>query len=125
MSTFGERLKMLRKSKKITQQQLADLLFVNKSSISRYESNSQLPESSQLQKLADYFDVSLDYLVGRTDIRNYSESVKVDSKKNELLKAKFNKDNLELSKKEIEDLIEKLECLLEKLNDIIDIKNLL
>ena len=67
MSNFGERLKKLIKSKNLTQQQIADLLFVNKSSVSRYESNSQLPETPQLQKLADYFEVSLDYLLGRSN----------------------------------------------------------
>lgn len=66
MSTFGERLKELRKNKNLTQQQLADLFYLNKSSISRYENNSQIPETDLLRKIADFFGVSVDYLLGRT-----------------------------------------------------------
>lgn len=67
MITFGERLKELRNSKKLTQKQLADIFYLNKSSISRYENNSQMPENEILQKLADFFEVSIDYLLCRTD----------------------------------------------------------
>lgn len=82
MSTFGERLKLLRKSRNLTQQQIADLLFVNKSSVSRYESNSQLPETPQLQKLADYFEVSIDYLLGRNNESHVSLNSENKSNKN-------------------------------------------
>lgn len=64
MATFGERLKELRKSKSYTQQQLADVFQLNKSSISRYEKDLQLPEASTLPKIAEFFQVSLDYLMG-------------------------------------------------------------
>ena len=66
MITFGQRLKELRTLKRLTQQQLADVFYLNKSSISRYENNSQIPENELLQKIADYFEVSVDYLLGRT-----------------------------------------------------------
>lgn len=69
MTTFGERFKQLRKEKKLTQEQLAEKFFLNKSSISRYEQDKQIPEIDLLQKFADFFDVSLDYLLGRADIR--------------------------------------------------------
>ncbi|MBU5227803.1 helix-turn-helix domain-containing protein [Clostridium senegalense] len=68
MSTFGERLKELRKEHRLTQQELADNFYLNKSSISRYEKNQQLPENDLLQKIADFFNVSIDYLLGRTDL---------------------------------------------------------
>lgn len=67
MDTFGNRLKSLRKSKNLTQEELANVFYLNKSSISRYENNSQVPEHGLLQKIADFFEVSLDYLLGRTD----------------------------------------------------------
>lgn len=70
MFTFGERLKELRNFKKLTQQQLADIFYLNKSSISRYENNGQMPENELLQKLADFFQVSVDYLLGRTNEKN-------------------------------------------------------
>lgn len=69
MATLGERLKELRKEKKLTQEQLADNFFVNKSSISRYEKNTQVPELEILIKIAEFFDVSVDYLLGRSDNR--------------------------------------------------------
>lgn len=68
MATFGERLKKLRTEKKITQQELATILNINKSSISRYEKDQQIPEIKLLETIADYFDISLDYLLGRSDI---------------------------------------------------------
>lgn len=125
MATFAERLKEERKNNNLNQTQLAEKLYLDRSSISKYESGKQIPEIPTLETIADYFEVSLDYLVGRTDIRNYTESGKVASNENEIFNVKYKNENLSLSKKEIEELIEKLEELLEKLNDIIDIKNLL
>lgn len=66
MPTFGERLRQLRKEKNLTQDTLAKILFLNKSSISRYEKNNQMPENDLLQRIADYFYVSTDYLLGRS-----------------------------------------------------------
>jgi len=69
LTTFGDRFRSLRIEKNMTQQQLADLFFTKKSSISRYENNIQLPEIDTLQKFADFFDVSIDYLLCRSDIK--------------------------------------------------------
>lgn len=68
--TFGERFKQLRNEKNLTQEQLANKFFLNKSSISRYERDKQVPEIDLLQKFADFFEVSLDYLLGRTNNRS-------------------------------------------------------
>jgi len=70
MASFGERFKELRMEKGLTQDKLAQKFSINKSSISRYEKNSQVPENETLQAFADFFQVSVDYLLGRTDIRN-------------------------------------------------------
>lgn len=67
MATFGDRFKELRKSRQLTQEQIAKIFFLNKSSISRYEQNRQMPEISLLQKFAEFFDVSIDFLLGNTD----------------------------------------------------------
>lgn len=69
MEKFGTRFKEERKRKKLTQEQLANMFFLNKSSISRYEKGNQMPEMPTLQKIADFFEVSTDYLLGRTDER--------------------------------------------------------
>ena len=61
------RLKELRKAAGISQLKLAMDLNMNQNSISRYESHSHEADYETLIKFADYFDVSLDYLLGRTD----------------------------------------------------------
>ena len=61
------RLKELRKSKNISQLKLALDLNTNQNTISRYESGEREPGLSGLIKIADYFDVSIDYLLCRTD----------------------------------------------------------
>ena len=65
--SFSERLKELRKSKKINQTILANAVNLNIKQIQRYEGGSNEPTLSVLIARADYFDVSLDYLVGRSD----------------------------------------------------------
>lgn len=64
---FGERLSSLRNSRSLSQQAIADILGVGKSAISMMESGNRAASADVLVALADYFDVSLDYLVGRTD----------------------------------------------------------
>lgn len=67
MSTFGERLKELRKEKRLTQKQLAQILFIDDTSISKYENGKNGPENVILNQIADYFEVSTDYLLGRDE----------------------------------------------------------
>ncbi len=67
MFTFGEHLKSLRVSKRITQKQLAEFTGTSERGIQNYELNLRKPTYDILISLADYFDVSLDYLVGRSD----------------------------------------------------------
>lgn len=61
---FGNRLKTLRIKKKLTQQQLADLLGLTKSVISAYENGLRYPAYDVLIKIARIFKVSTDYLLG-------------------------------------------------------------
>lgn len=70
MATFKERFKELRLEKKLTQQKLAEKFYSNKSSISRYESGDQVPEIDTLQKYADFFGVSVGYLLGKEENRH-------------------------------------------------------
>ncbi len=70
MATFGLRLKQLREEKGITQIDLAKYLSLANSTISQYEAGKRDPDSSTLQKLSDYFNVTLDYLLGRSDVCN-------------------------------------------------------
>lgn len=61
------RLKFLREKKGLTQQRLAIELNMNQNTVSRYESGKRQADYNTLIKIADYFDVSLDYLLERTD----------------------------------------------------------
>lgn len=61
------RLKYLRKKKKISQLKLALDLNMNQNSISRYETGTREADYATLIKFADYFNVSIDYLLERTD----------------------------------------------------------
>lgn len=73
MANFQQRLKELRTEKEMTQEEFANTLFLNKSSISRYEKGTQMPEAEMLERIADFFDVSVDYLLGRTSNRKNND----------------------------------------------------
>ena len=67
MTVLSERLKQLRIKKAVTQKTLADFLGIAEVSMQRFEYGTSKPKLENLIALADYFDVSLDYLVGRSD----------------------------------------------------------
>ena len=64
---FGERLRELRKEKGIGQNALAEKIRVSNASISYWETGKQEPCASAICKLAEYFNVTTDYLLGVTD----------------------------------------------------------
>lgn len=64
---FKDNLKKLRKEKKITQEELSKIIGVERSSIGKYESSGVIPSVDVLNKIADYFNVSVDYLLGRSN----------------------------------------------------------
>ncbi len=64
---YGERLKALRKERKVPQQQLADLMGVKLRGYQYYEREQTEPSINALIAVADFYGVSIDYLVGRTD----------------------------------------------------------
>ena len=68
MKVFDERLTELRKQYKYTQRQMADILGISQPSYIRYENDTSEPTQENLVKLADAFDVSVDYLLGRSDV---------------------------------------------------------
>lgn len=63
------RLRELRKERNVTQQELADDMLVTQRILARYESGEREPRLPMVFDLADYFNVSIDYLVGRSDVR--------------------------------------------------------
>ena len=61
------RLKEIRKAKGISQLKLATDLNTNQNTISRYETGEREPGIAELIRIADYFNISVDYLIERTD----------------------------------------------------------
>ena len=73
MAKFEESLKALRTSKQMSQMELAKQLKTSKSSINMYERGEREPGIETLEKIADYFNVDLDYLLGKSDFANRHE----------------------------------------------------
>lgn len=67
MPTFGERLRSLRTSKNLSQMDFAKQIKVSKSSVNMYERDEREPGFETLERIADYFNVDLDYLLGKSD----------------------------------------------------------
>lgn len=65
MATFGNILEELRKDRKMTQKELSEVIYVTTGTISNYENDRYLPDIEKLIMLADYFNVTIDYLLGR------------------------------------------------------------
>lgn len=65
--TFGTRLRDLRQSRNITLRDLANALNISHSALGNYELGNREPNMLTIRNIADYFDVSLDYLFGNTD----------------------------------------------------------
>lgn len=93
MPTFGERFKQLRNEKGLKQEELINQFNKSfhfgftKSAISQYENNKRIPEIQALSAFADYFNVSVDYLLGKTNERNMSPErlAKANSLRDELI----------------------------------------
>jgi len=89
--TFGERFKELRLEKGLTQQELAEDFnkiyghTFSKPSISQYENGKRTPENQALKNFASYFNVSIDYLLGVSDIRNNNINPEKKDLQNEFL----------------------------------------
>ena len=66
---FEDRLKALRQDNDITQNELAEILHVTRQSISNWENHKSEPNNELLIMLADFFNISTDYLLGRTNVQ--------------------------------------------------------
>ena len=96
---FAKRLKELRKSKKMSQKELADILSVSPSTIGMYEQGRRKPDPDTLKLLANYFDVSIDYILGRLEERTMTFSSEIKTQAFHL-----SEDVSELSPEEIEQI---------------------
>ena len=69
MASFEERLSAVREERQAFQQTIGAMLGVTRWSVHNYEAGKNRPDSDGLIALTDYFTVSLDYLVGRSEVR--------------------------------------------------------
>lgn len=81
MATLADRIKQLRTEKNITQEELGKIVGVVKSTMSMYESGKSTPNDDIKKILANYFDVSIDYLMGFTDERKQYKASNPDLNK--------------------------------------------
>ena len=70
---FASRLRALRKERGLTLQQLAKHFNMSHSTLSKYETGNRKPDIEMLKKLSEYYGVSIDYLIGKSPIRNEEE----------------------------------------------------
>ena len=73
MAEFGENLKRVREEKGLTQQTLADQLYVTRQAVSRWEGGSRYPDLMAAKKMAQFLEVSLDDLLTNDDMKLYAE----------------------------------------------------
>jgi len=64
---FGKRLKELREAKGLRQEDIGKKINVGKSAVSQWENNIRTPDAYVILQLADFFNVTTDYMLGRTD----------------------------------------------------------
>ena len=69
MTNFSQRIASLRKEQGLKQREMADKFAIRLRTYQGYEYGESYPDVAKLIALADFFDVSLDYLVGRSDVR--------------------------------------------------------
>lgn len=74
---FANRIKYLRQTRELNQVQLAERLGVTKQSISNWENDNIMPSVEMLGKIADFFNVSTDYLIGRNE-KKHSDGNMID-----------------------------------------------
>ena len=67
MGNFQNIFKRLRTSSKLTQAEMAEKLGISRSTIGMYETGAREPDFETLEKIADFFNVDIDYLLGRTE----------------------------------------------------------
>lgn len=72
---LGSRIARLREEKELSQLELAKMLNISNTTLSQYESGKRVPSDEIKKQMADFFDVSIDYLLGRTNIKELADKV--------------------------------------------------
>ena len=108
LNNFGARLKDLRLRAKLTQQQLGDIVHVSKVSISGYERGERSPDTETLRNLANYFEVSVDYLLNGKEGYQKEWSNSFD-KPNDLIRTVASHIDDDATEEDLEDILRYIE----------------
>lgn len=115
---FGNKLKFLRERNGLTQEQLANKFNLLKSSISMYENNIRLPNVEVIKDFANYFNVSIDYLLDNEEKNKIDDEIKEqEALKRALQKSGFMEKNEDLTDEELERLMKFVNANKEFLKD--------
>lgn len=76
--TVGERIINLRKGKKLSQTELAKRIGVSQTSLAMYENNKRTPRPTILERLASYFGVTTDFILGREAVSKPQKHTEID-----------------------------------------------
>jgi len=94
---LGKKISKLRKNKKLSQYELADCLGFSRGKLANYEQGTREPDYETLKKIADFFGVSTDHLLGRENTKETKKAIDHEEEKT------FNDPNLGLWFKDIQD----------------------
>jgi len=94
MSKFAGRLKLLRTEAGLTQQDFANIIMVKRTTIGMYEAGKREPDFETMEKIADYFNVSMGYLMGED--KETSGSYYLDEETADIAQALFDNKNLRI-----------------------------
>lgn len=117
MATLGERIKHLRTTNGLTQQEFGKTFGIGKSMVSLYESNTNAPSDEIKLKIAQHFNVSMDYLLGRTDIPNKKAENLSEALLNMLIEQGYVNDIKDIDENVIQSVTTILDLYLEKTNN--------
>lgn len=93
---IGKRIKLLRTEKDVTQKELADFLGLTPKMISFYEKGERFPPHDIISKLSDYFNVTTDYLLGKTDKKNTTDEIEEEKDIEKVIDELLQQDGLML-----------------------------
>ncbi|MCC0684099.1 helix-turn-helix domain-containing protein [Clostridioides sp. ZZV14-6345] len=115
MNSISEKLKYLRDLKKLTQKEVANSIGVTTSAYGFYEQGKRTPSPELIVKLAEYFNVTTDYLLGHTKT-SYSVNANIPSMSSIICEDNSNYDIIEKSKNNKEEFTDNLDIFLDSLD---------
>ncbi|MDR0862499.1 MAG: helix-turn-helix domain-containing protein [Oscillospiraceae bacterium] len=108
---FGDKIKSLRKSRELTQEQLADIIGVSYQAVSKWETNAALPDVTLFPRLARYFGVTTDELLGMSELRDKERIASERARAHELYMSTVGKTMYELDQDETDLIMEEIRAI--------------